>query len=304
MASGLVSALKAAVPAPLKRAIKSALGAGTDYSAAAKELTIHEDETGLRYDPLESVSTPLIPLSEKLYAHAFEAAKKSTPASELDAEIQARFQQDPLLTLKLPESARESIHSTLVFDQDFSNRHARTDWRGNTVASMTDKMKISLPKEGTLKRVYDAIYAADTAKFIASCVGARFTVLNVRFIQSLPHEAKGAGPQSYHVDGCPPGMLRGLIYLTDVDEISGPFEYLDEAGAPQKACAPKGTLLVFDANRMRHRGSPPTGKKREVVDLVIAPLPAQRKAGVIWCGQNNWPYDPYHFSLQDALVYP
>jgi hypothetical protein len=58
-----------------------------------------------------------------------------------------------------------------------------------------------------------------------------------------PHSESAVGPQSWHHDGCPPGVFRGVLYLCDVDRDTGPFQYKDDKGTLGKT----GDLLVFDA---------------------------------------------------------
>jgi hypothetical protein len=67
---------------------------------------------------------------------------------------------------------------------------------------------------------------------------------------------------------------------------------------------PAGTLFVFDANRIKHRARPPVTRAREALDFVIGPRLPGAPRRVLWCGMNNWPVDPFTFSLDGALGYP
>jgi len=99
-------------------------------------------------------------------------------------------------------------------------------------------------------------------------------------------------------------MFRALIYLVDVDEQNGPFEYVGERGKKRLATGPAGTLLIFDANRLLHRGNPPRSRQRKVIDFCVAPRPLGFPRRVLWAGMNNWPMDPYQYPVEGMRAYP
>lgn len=105
----------------------------------------------------------------------------------------------------------------------------------------------------------------------------------------------------WHFDNHPREMLKVMIYLTDVDEESAPFEYLRDAdgrprfGAPlaplygdsrvpaaeverclengwhsHKVTGPAGTVLVFDDNVV-HRGTLARSRHRDVIVYQVRP---------------------------------
>jgi hypothetical protein len=125
-----------------------------------------------------------------------------------------------------------------------------------------------------------------------------------RPFRSLPHQGEGSGPQAFHHDACPPHVLRAIIYLVDVDEENGPFEYISADGSSRRVLGPKGTMFVFDANRLKHRAVPPRARERRSIDFVILPRMKSQSRRVLWSGTNNWPGDPFHFSVNGMLASP
>jgi hypothetical protein len=133
--------------------------------------------------------------------------------------------------------------------------------------------------------------------FFKGVLGCSVSIGNCRLVKSLPHATMGVGPQSWHEDGCPPGIIRGVLYLTDVSEANGPFQYKDGNSQVHTVVGKMGDLLVFDAMRLPHRAMPPTEDVRTAIDLVFFPrLPGQH-AQVIAAGMNHWPADPFAFDI-------
>ena len=242
-------------------------------------------------------------LSSPRYDRALTAARAAYTGkrSAEMAELAAAFQTKGICSLPVTSPGLGKIRGDLVFDLDMANRHARLDWHGNTIASMSHNLRTQAPTPVQMAETYRILFESPVADLIRSVLGYDFTIYNFRLVQSLPHHDRGQGPQAFHYDGCPPGIVRGLLYLTDVDADSGPFEYLENKES-RFATAPAGTFLLFDANRLIHRGNPPKTRRREVMDFVVGPLVPGQKRAVIWSGLNNWPVDPYHFSTDGCLV--
>ena len=195
-------------------------------------------------------------------------------------------------------------HGMLDYSADAGNRHVTFEWCGNSIPSVNENIRYADPPMELLHdlRAFFDTQAFDT--FFQSILGCPAMVLNCRPFMSLPHNEEGAGPQSFHRDGNPVGIIRGLLYLTDVNADSGPFEYQDAAGAVHAATAPAGTLVFFDANRLLHRGSPPRKAPRKVLDLTFSPRVAGQPMLVIGAGMNNWPFDPFQFTLRGMKASP
>src|SRR5262249_5734359 len=140
--------------------------------------------------------------------------------------------------------------------------------------------------------------------FFRGCLGCPVTVLNCRPFRSLVHDKPGSGPQSWHGDGCPAGVIRGVLYLTDVDEGSGPFQYRGPGGQVTSVTGPAGAFLVFDANRLLHRGCPPTALERDAIYQVLQARWPGDPLRVVNASVNAWPADPFVYSTEGMTVYP
>ena len=133
--------------------------------------------------------------------------------------------------------------------------------------------------------------------------GAKFSIINVRPVHSLPHEGGGVGQQGMHRDACPSGVFRALIYLSDVGVENGPFEYIPVGQtAPTQVTGRAGSAFFFDANAVTHRATPPRSGERWALDLIILVQP-EGCTEVVDCRPGfTWPIDPYMFGVSDTCV--
>jgi hypothetical protein len=88
-----------------------------------------------------------------------------------------------------------------------------------------------------------------------------------------------------------------VLYLTDVDEETGPFQYQDAASATQTVMGKTGDLLIFDAMRLLHRAMPPKTRERTAIDLVFMPRLPDQELTIVAAGMNHWPADPFFFEV-------
>ncbi|MDP7034961.1 MAG: hypothetical protein QF752_10765 [Planctomycetota bacterium] len=231
--------------------------------------------------------------------------KVKSVIDSVDEQVRKRFEVDAIVTLDIGREQADILRTSLDFSLDVGNREARLDWAGGPIVPFSKHIRTAIPSTEVLQRIHDLVFEGPLAKAIRSCVGCEYTILNHRPFHSLVHSGQGAGPQAMHHDGCPPGVIRAIVYLTDVDDESGPFEYmLTDGGGARAVTGPAGTVFVFDANRLLHRARPPMTRERQAVDFVIAPLIPGRKRELVWAGMNNWPVDPFDFSTEGLLVYP
>lgn len=184
-----------------------------------------------------------------------------------------------------------------VFDRDVGNLHPSWDWAGNSVYPYSEALRTGLPSPSLIEDLRTLFTGSDFEAFFRGVLGCTATICNCRLVQSLPHSDAGVGPQSWHQDGCPPGVIRGVLYLTDVDERNGPFQYKDEAGGVQTVVGHTGDLLIFDAMRLRHRALPPTHNVRAAIDLVFMPRLPGQVFQIVVSGMNHWPADPFAYSI-------
>jgi hypothetical protein len=151
-----------------------------------------------------------------------------------------------------------------------------------------------------LRILRDVLIAGPFGERVRKLFGAKYSIINVRPVHSLPHSGEGIGQQAFHRDGCPPGVFRALIYLNDVSTDNGAFEYIPVgATEPTQATGRAGSTFFFDANVVTHRATPPRTGERLALDLILLAHPdscteiADCRVGF------NWPIDPYMFAVSE-----
>ena len=170
--------------------------------------------------------------------------------------------------------------------------------------SVSQKIQIGAISSKGLKVIYDKFFSTEVYEEIKSQINADFSIVNVRPTKSEPHVEEGIGPQKFHLDHCPPAIFRGIVYLVDVDEEDGAFEYypVGENLTPKKATGKAGEFFLFDANAIQHRGSPPRSKTRIALDLIILAHTGDIQNTVNTNPGTTWPVDPYLFSLSENSI--
>jgi hypothetical protein len=234
---------------------------------------------------------------------AIDVSRVSTQLPEV-REMATNFERDGICSVRFFDDLIRHWLGMLDFSEDVGNRNPSFDWMGNSIAPFSPHLRHASPSLEFLDSVRSVFSSDVIERLFHTLLGCPIRILNCRPFMSLPHSESGAGPQNYHRDGCPLGIIRGIVYLTDVDSQSGPFEFRGEDGIPRMVMGPAGTMIIFDANRLEHRGSPPRKTIRKALDLVIAPRLPNDEFVVIDAGMNNWPYDPFQFSLHGMKSSP
>ena len=232
------------------------------------------------------------------YVYAQQEAQ-STAGAELDAE----FAASGLRMASIGAASAAGLARGLVFDRDTANQHVRLDWTGCSPRPWSPAIRTAIPGAEFLKRLYDLLYEPELSRLLRSCTGSDYAVLSARPLRfgAQPATAERlSGAESLHTDGCPVGVLRAVLYLSDAAE-GLEFQAGEELTA---AAGPAGTLVVFDGNRLPHRWSPGRGKDVDVIDLVLAPRHCRLDRCVIWPGMNRWPVDPFNFSMEGFKSHP
>ncbi|WP_244423267.1 hypothetical protein [Bradyrhizobium sp. ORS 375] len=228
-------------------------------------------------------------------AHAPKFDPQKTPSQLADKIVE--FQQNGVTVISTNPEKAATFRETESFDRDVSNRHSAWDWAGNSVAPYTKDLQTGIPSAALLDYLHGLFSGGDFDSFFRGVLGCPAQVANVRLVRSLPHETAGVGPQEWHSDGCPAGVIRGVLYLCDVDTQTGPFQYRDAGGKEHTVLGKTGDLLVFDATRLMHRGSPPSHKTRSAIDLVFMPRMPGEDMKIMVVGMNHWPADPFFVKL-------
>ena len=242
---------------------------------------------------LEKRSIPINPKPESVYT------KTSARNSFLKNSILINRDCDQLVYALL-----KSICSQLKFSESVSNLHYRLDWAGNEREAYSEHIRYSPVSQTHLDIVHELIYGTSVFEFVADALGFDPCVYAYRAFRSIVHRDAGVGPQDYHHDGCPPGIYRMLIYLSEVDSNTGPFRYHLPNGLIHEVLGDFGTLIIFDANKLWHSAKPPHTRERIALDFCIGPRHEQSEQFVIAPGMNNWPCDPFLFSVNDMVVSP
>lgn len=136
----------------------------------------------------------------------------------------------------------------------------------------------------------------------------------------------------WHYDNHPREMLKVMVYLTDVDEASAPFEYLRDAATgqpvpgrplapthgtsrvpiadvsrlqaagarPERVTGPRGTVLLFDDNVI-HRATLAASRHRDVLVLQLRPATfrAEPRFDPRWTG--SFPHRGFNVDPADLL---
>lgn len=208
----------------------------------------------------------------------------------------AEFRNKGITVIPLDKTKAIQWLAAETIDRDVGNRHPAWDWAGNTIEPFSKDMQSGLPSEQLVDDLTSLFSGEDFQNLFSEILGCNAMIGSCRVFKSLPHPGAGIGPQFWHEDGCPSGVIRGVLYLTDVNEFAGPFQYKDGDGE-HSVLGEAGSLLIFDANRLSHRGSPPTKFTRAAIDFVFMPrLPGQPFRLVV-AGMNNWPADPFCYSV-------
>ena len=187
------------------------------------------------------------------------------------------------------------------------SKRPKKDWSSLPFEPRAEVNNFDYLRQGTLNRegcelLYNKLFNTSVYNSLRGFVGADFSIVQVRPTKSLvaPLEKRNLGPQSFHHDVCPLGVFRGILYLNDVAEGGGPFQYksLSDDKVTNSVFGKAGSLFIFDADTILHRGSAPEINDRIVLDLIFLIQP-KGKENFVHSGDvgDVWPLDPFLFSL-------
>jgi len=220
------------------------------------------------------------------------------------ARAAEEFFRDGCTSVQLDQGLVQSWRDQLDFRLPVTNPATSFDWAGNAIGGYSDKIKRSNVSSKLLQHLCNRFAQKDFEELFAAILGCRIMLLHLRAFLSEPVKSAGAGPQAWHNDGCPDGLLRGILYMTDVDERSGAFQYKNKNDEIVSVNGPRGTLAIFDANRVLHRGSPPLDRHREALDLTFSPRMNGEPIMAFASGTSIFPSDPFMFSINTTIGHP
>jgi hypothetical protein len=260
-------------------------------AAAAVEITPEVSVIESRFRLAQAANDP--PRVCTLLAPKFDPGATPSPLAQHIVE----FQEKGITVIGTSRLKATAWREAEIFDRDVGNLHSAWDWAGGARYPDSNDRRTGVPSPSLIDDLRTLFTSADFEAFFLGVLGCPAMVANCRLVKSLPHSGEGTGPQSWHQDGSPPGVIRGVLYLTDVDEGNGPFQFRDEADNLHTVRGHAGDLLVFDAMRLRHRAMPPLHNFRAAIDLVFMPRLPHQKFQIIDAGMNHWPADPFVYTI-------
>jgi hypothetical protein len=220
------------------------------------------------------------------------------------ARAAEEFFRDGCTTVPLDQDLVQSWRDQLDFRLPVTNPATSFDWAGNAIDGYSDQIKRSNVSSKLLQQLCDRFAQKDFEELFGAILGCRIVLQHVRAFRSDPVKSDGAGPQAWHNDGCPDGLLRGILYMTNVDERSGAFQYKNKNDEVVSVNGPSGTLAIFDADQVLHRGSPPLDRHREAFDLTFSPRMSGESMMAFADGTSIFPNDPFMFSINSTIGDP
>ena len=225
----------------------------------------------------------------------------SNPAFRSAAE---EFFREGATKVQLEPEIVQAWRDQLDFRLPVTNPATSFDWAGNAIDGYSDKIKRSNISSKLLQEMGDRFAQKDFEELFGALLGCRFVLQHVRAFRSDPVHVDGAGPQAWHNDGCPDGLLRGILYMTDVDDRGGATQYKNRRDEVVSIDGPRGTLAIFDADQVLHRGSPPLDRHREAFDLTFSPRMDGEPMMAFANGTSIFPNDPFLFSINSTIGDP
>lgn len=106
--------------------------------------------------------------------------------------------------------------------------------------------------------------------YIREILNSNYRIENI-WLYKNPTQSKNRNA-TLHLDSDMFSAIKLIIYLSDVDEESGPFEIFDILQNKRiKITGKVGTAIFFDQNKLMHAGSPNLSKERIVLSCLIFP---------------------------------
>jgi hypothetical protein len=280
-----------------KRALLKRWGAEVIDSSKQTIVTLPPEE---QFKPKDTPNAPTSGLSNH-NARPDLVSRISNPAFRSAAE---EFFREGATKVQLEPDLVQAWRDQLDFRLPVTNPATSFDWAGNAIDGYSDKIKRSNISNKLLQDMGGRFAQKDFEELFGALLGCRFVLQHVRAFRSEPVHIDGAGPQAWHNDGCPDGLLRGILYMTDVDERGGATQYKNKQDEVVSINGPRGTLAIFDADQVLHRGSPPLDRHREAFDLTFSPRMGEEPMMAFANGTSIFPNDPFLFSINSTIGDP
>jgi hypothetical protein len=180
---------------------------------------------------------------------------------------------------QLPEPLTRDLRTKVIDDAlvvPFSVTDARESYlAGRLPDSVAETVRANFsflrPRSDTSRPLVETIRYV--GRFAASSLGYPVRVVNVRMWSTSASSGKNAGANDWHRDGFPEGILKIMIYLTPPSREIGTTEVQLEDGKSIAVEGQAGLIMLFDNNKLLHRGVPPErqGADRIIVEVTVIP---------------------------------
>jgi hypothetical protein len=163
----------------------------------------------------------------------------------------------------------------------------------------------AIPAE-SMSATYDFFYSDPVRTAVQGILGCDYLVYSVYARKTLvrsPSNDVNDPRDGWHRDGNPAGVVRALLYLTQVTGETAPFQYRKNRKVIEVKGGP-GTLILFDGKILEHRATKASHGERIVLDVMFGARVPCIPRMVIHAEACQCPSDPLSFSLERARVFP
>ena len=219
------------------------------------------------------------------------APRRSTPARSGATQALRQRGYVPLGCVLTPEQCKE-MHAYLAEKSLFDNRGTGQRFK---LASQPVGVKLGDYDQDTVVHCPHVLALANCADFLnlaTDYLGFTPTITNLSLRWSFPTAAPADDVQSFHRDS-EPGSFKILVYLTDVDQTSGPHRYVTgshhermpvrlrlysdddivrDYGGSVIVTGAAGTAFAIDTKGI-HKGVPPVMQPRLLLGIQYSLLP-------------------------------
>jgi hypothetical protein len=219
----------------------------------------------------------------------------ATPGPKSSAETDghvARYRETGALELRIDPKQVLRMGESPRFEPQTGNRHARMCWSGS-FAPAPDAPALASPRPGDLDLLHNVI--ADVLPLIETCLDYQATVYACHPLSVTAVNGRVALVPAI----APPRSAIALLFL---DGDSKPC--LAFGGAVPRSIAPQPGLLVLADPARTTVSLEATTTALRVIRLCLGPRHPNEPFRVVWSGLNEWPKDPFQYSVRGCLASP
>jgi hypothetical protein len=206
------------------------------------------------------------------FGRAIEETARAAPA-------EPSFRKRGYFLEQLPWDALHAFHASLaqvpsirLTVNDYAPGYSYNDALSDEAAAVFNQCSTYLLLGQEQRRRLAPVLQA-LAVPVRACLGTGFRVVNMRCWKT-PTGSVREESQTWHKDELyPRETLKAMIYLSRVGPEFGSTELAQGDGARVVPEGPPGTLLLFRNSVLTHRGVPPRGHERTVLEFTLAPWP-------------------------------